>query len=117
MTILINNTFFSSSSPIEGRTKRFLGTGSVPTLLGHGGGAQEDRVATGLVSEGGAPVAGRYIMAVERQSGRITAWTISAADGTYSIPVDKARESLLICLDNTGGVVQNDLINRVFPQT
>jgi hypothetical protein len=117
MTILVDNKFVSVPIPEVGSRKKFIGTLRIPVLIGLSAGAQEDRIATGVVTQDSVPVSNRDIFAIDRKTGRVLGWVTCAADGTYSIPINKARETLLVCLDDTAGAVQNDLVKRAFPQT
>lgn len=117
MTILIDDNLVLLPAPVVGNTKRYIGLGPIPSIVGLCTGAQDDRIESGVVTSSGVPVGGRMVLAIDRRGGRLTSWTYSAADGTYSIPVDKYRDSFLVCLDDAAGTVQNDLIKRVLPQT
>jgi hypothetical protein len=77
-----------------------------PRLIGQIGGT--------ITDDAGQPAV-RKIVAFPRVAPLRTFTTDSAADGTYSLQVP-AIEHSRIALDDDGGVLYNDLIDRVIPQ-
>lgn len=63
----------------------------------------------------GTPVA-RTVRAVRRSTGELLAETVSdASTGAYSLRVPDTSEVQVLCLDDSAGVLENDLVLRTIP--
>jgi len=93
-----------------GNKQRYLGRQRVH--LNYLGGVQNTREITGVVKNSGTPVE-RTVLAIDRITGSIVDWAKSDTDGNYTLFISSGAETLLVCLDDTAGTVQNDLIKRV----
>jgi hypothetical protein len=61
------------------------------------------------------PIA-RAVRTIRRSDGYLLGETVSnASTGAYSITVPATSEVQVVCLDNEGGTLENDLIHRVLP--
>lgn len=64
----------------------------------------------------GQPSAGRTVRAYRRDTGSLLGSATTDSSGAYSILVGSfASEVQIVCLDDAGGTLENDLILRTFP--
>lgn len=98
----------------------FTGLNFVNTWEMVGGGPQLKKHNTGSVSGNvfdnfNVPTS-RTVRAYDRTTGELLGQTVSnSADGYYSLALAKGVEVDLVCLDDTAGLVFNDLISRAIP--
>jgi len=78
-----------------------------------------DRAAqvSGIVRDSSNALCQRTIRAYDRTTGELVGSTTSnATTGAYTLPVSTMNEVSVICLDDTAGVTENDLILRTTPE-
>jgi hypothetical protein len=71
---------------------------------------------SGVVLDAAAALVARTVRAYDRTTGALTnSTTSSAVDGTYSMNFLTLDEMSVLCLDDAGGSLENDIVARVIP--
>lgn len=71
---------------------------------------------SGTVRDSAGAFTSRTVRAYRRDTGALIGSAVSdAATGAYSIGTTHTGEHTVVCLDNDGGTLENDLVHRAFP--
>lgn len=74
------------------------------------------KTVSGTVYDSTSTPVARTVRAIRRSTGELLAETVSdASTGAYSLRVPDTSEVQVLCLDDSAGALENDLVLRTFP--